>query len=477
MHQNKVEDIKGMFRKAVLFLFLLLCVIDSNFAGAESNNQRTRTVTIEEFLKVAIENDAVFEEILIDELTLKYSKDLQLPAKDIILSVKGQYESNITQDTDDSQATVSLSKLFQYIGTDISAEYKTTPSYSEAEDSSEITVLISQPIAKNAFGRANVLLSKIIGSEIDVTRYQIVEAYEDYLAAVMIAYYNWYSAYENLKIGESSYEQSTKLLKNIEQRRKSNIALPIDVNKVRIQTLSKKENLIALEENYEGILNFIKQAMRYKGDEILEPTDPFMYNKRDILFEEDYERFMKTSRTYRILNLLEKKSSLEVKRDANSLLPSTNLLFGYVAEGEDIDIKNREEMLYVGMSIVWPFPGQQERAQYETSKITKKKTILANENKYIQLETDLRNLYIQIEREKKLISTAEEKIALAESILKDETINYSYGKVTLNDFIDAVNLVDENKFNKIIHSVQLKILVTEWMRLTDQLISRKDIKK
>ena len=102
---------------------------------------------------------------------------------------------------------------------------------------------------------------------------------------------------------------------------------------------------------------------------------------------------------------------------------------------------------------------------------------MANENKYIQLETDLRNLYIQIERERKLILTADEKIVLAESILKDETINYSYGKVTLNDFIDAVNRVDENRFNKIIHSVQLKILMTEWMRLRDQLISRKDIKK
>jgi len=475
MHHKKVEDIKGMFRKAVLFL--LLCVINVNFAEAENNNQGTRTVTIEEFLKVAIENDTVFEEILIDELTLKYSKDLQLPAKDIILSVKGQYESNITQETDDSQTTISLSKLFPYIGTDISAEYKTTPSYSAAEDSSEITLLISQPIAKNAFGRATALLSKIIGAEIDVTGYQIVEAYEDYLANIMIAYYNWYSAYENLKIGESSYEQSIKLLKNIEERRRSNIALPIDVNKVRIQTLSKKENLIALEENYEGILNFIKQAMRYKGDDILEPQDPFMYDKRDIRFEDDYERFVKTSRTYRILDLLEKKSSLEVKRDANSLLPSTNLLFGYVAEGEDIDIKNREEMLYVGMSIVWPFPGQQERAQYETSKIIKQKTVLANENKYIQLETDLRNLFLEIERERKLISTADEKIVLAESILKDETINYSYGKVTLNDFIDAVNRVDENRFNKIIHSVQLKILMTEWMRLTDQLISRKDIKK
>ena len=80
---------------------------------------------------------------------------------------------------------------------------------------------------------------------------------------------------------------------------------------------------------------------------------------------------------------------------------------------------------------------------------------------------------MQIKRERELISRAEEKILLAESILKDETKNYSYGKVSLNDFIDAVNRVDENRFNKMLHAVQLKVLMTEWMRMTDQLVLKK----
>jgi hypothetical protein len=82
------------------------------------------------------------------------------------------------------------------------------------------------------------------------------------------------------------------------------------------------------------------------------------------------------------------------------------------------------------------------------------------------------NLFNQIKREQKLIDIAEEKITIAESILRDETRNYSYGKVSLNDFIDAVNRLDENKFNKIAHTIQLKILMTEWMRITDTLVSK-----
>lgn len=467
---------KYMYKELILCLFSFLFSISLVFAENKESNQSTRIFSIEEFIKTAIENDTVFEEILIDELALKYKKDLTLPVKDLVLAVKGQYEFFLDQNRNESEVALSLTKLFPYIGTNISAEYKTTPSASLDKNSSEFTVLISQPIAQNAFGKGTLLQDKIIGTEIDVAKHQIVEAYEDYLATVITAYYSWYLAYENLRIGESSYQQNLKLLENIRKRHRSNIALPIDVNKINIQVLSKKEDLVRLKEKYENILNFIKQALRSREDEILEPADPLGYDKREISFKQDYEKFMKTSRTYQILKLLEAKSLLEVKKEANDLLPSANLLLGYKMEGEDIGIERKDDLLFAGISTTWLFPNQKERAEYETSEITHRKGRLSKENKYVQLHTDLKNLFIQIEREKKLISIAEEKIALAELILEDETKNYSYGKVSLNDFIDAVNRVDENKFNRILHAVQLKILMTEWVRMTDQLIARNDIR-
>lgn len=468
-----MKNIIKIFTAAVL-VFLNFSILS---AEIEVKNKGARVLTIEEFLKTSVVKDTGFEEILIDELFLSYKKDLGLPAKDIVLSIKSQYEFFLDHDESGSAATIALSKLFPYTGTGITAQYKTVPSAVPGSDSSAFTLLISQPIARNAFGKATLLKDKIIGAEIDVIKHQVTEAYEDYLANIITTYFNWYLAYENLKIGESSYRQNLELLQNIRNRRSNSIALPIDVNKINIQVLVKKETLIKLQKKYENILNFIKQAIRQSVDDALEPTDPLMYDNRKISFDDDYEKFTKTSRTYSILNLLEEKSSLEVAYDADALLPSTNLLIGYEIDGEGTGIKNPEDMLFAGISITWPFPNQIYRAGLETSKIEDRKTRLANVNKYIQLHTDLKNLFIQIEREQKLISIAEEKIALAESILKDETRNYSYGKVTLNDFIDASNRVDESKFNRILRSVQLKILMTEWFRMTDRLISRKDIGK
>ncbi len=470
----KKKEKKGTCPFSPLFL-VAACLVCLNSvilsAGSGAENKSVRVLTIEEFIKTAVSKDTRFEEILIDEMSLKYKKGLVLPADDIVLAVKSQYEFFLDHNESGPAATIGLSKLFPFAGTDLSARYKTTPSAVPGSDSSAFTLLISQPIAKNAFGKATRLLDKITGAEIDVIKHQVTEAYEDYLANIITAYFNWYLAYENLKIGESSYSQNLELLQNIRNRRKNNIALPIDVNKINIQVLVKKENLIKLQEKYDNILNFIKQAVRHSGDETIAPDYPLMYDDRKISFDEDYKNFTQNSRTYRILNLLEEKSALEVAKNADALLPSTNLLLGYEMDGDGTGIKNPDDMLFAGVSVTWPFPDQVSRAGLETSKIADKKTRLSNANKYVQLRTDLKTLIIQIKSEEKLISIAEEKIALAESILKDETANYSYGKVSLNDFIDASNRVDENKFSKILRSVQLKVLKTEWLRMTDRLIS------
>lgn len=460
--------------KLIILYYFLFIIVQAVSAGenAEISNGN-RILPIEEFIKLSTKNDTSFEEILIDELSLQYSKDLTLPARDLVLSVKGQYNFFLSQNREEPESTVSLDKLFPYSATSISAAYKSKPSFSSQANASEFALSISQPIAQNAFGKATRLHDKILGVEIDVARHQIIEAYEDYFAVIINAYYDWYEAYENLKIGESSYAENLKLLKNVKERQSNKIALPIDVNKINIQVLAKEEKLVNLKEQYDRSLNIVEKAIRYTGNEFLEPLEPMLYKEKNIDFESGYRLFRKDSRTYQILNLLEEKSSLEVDKYADDLLPSINLLFGYTVNGDDFGIKNEDNKIIAGMSVDWPFPDQIDKAEYETSKITLDKRRLATKNTHFQLYTDLKNLHRQIEKEKELIAISDEKIQLAEAVVIDETENYSFGKVTLNDFIQSVNVLDDNRFNKTSYTVQLKKLILEWLRLTDQLIKNK----
>lgn len=442
-------------------------------AGAENR----RVLGFDEFLKLAVQNDTVFQQILIDELTLKYRKAIGLPAADLVFSVQNEYHYFPRQDRGDRAMSVSLSKLFPMIGTEISAEYETSPGFSSRQNSSDMTLMISQPIAENAFGRGTRLRSKIIGTEIDVARHQIIEAYEDYLATITKAYLSWYEAYENFKVGDSSYRENIKLQENMEARLKSNIALPIDLNKITLQVLAKKETLIDLRTAYDNALNFIETAIRHDGSETLVPEKPDLYESFVIDFESDYAKFEAESRTAYILRLLEERSDLSVKEEFDDLLPSINLQLGTTWDWTGLEADREDHLMFAAFSFDWSVFEQVDRGEYQTAKIARDKSRLTTESTLYQIYVDLRNLYQQINSQRELYEIAKEKITRARSVLDDETENYSFGKVTLNDYIDAVNTYDTNRFNSIRREVLIQTLIAEWLRLSDRLIERSPIKE
>ncbi|MBU1083512.1 MAG: TolC family protein, partial [Candidatus Omnitrophica bacterium] len=369
------------------------------------------------------------------------------------------------------------SKLFPYTGTEIEAGYSSTLSAGALDTvDAEFYASVSQPIARDAFGRATRLLDKIVGMEIDIAGYQIVEAYETYLSSIILIYYDWYEAYENVKTAENSYNESVKLLKNVEDREKSNIALPVDVNKVKLQTLRKEETLIELRNLYKQYTNLLKRSIGYDTERDLLPSPTDQYDNVNIDFEKDYKKFKEESRTSRTLDMLEEKGAFQVRKDADDLLPSIDLFAEYSIDASDRKLNNDDKKVMAGVTLEYPFPGQVEHAEYETSKIELKKRALDKVNTHISLYTELRNIYQEIENTRELIRIAEEKITVSQSIVNDDTVNYSYGKVILNNFIDEVNQLDLNRFSKIQYSIKLKRLIIDWLTLTDQLVRKKDLK-
>ncbi|MFC1808085.1 TolC family protein, partial [Candidatus Omnitrophota bacterium] len=286
-------------KKILCSLFLLLIAANAVY----SQEKVSKVLTLQEFIKQACQKDTVFQQILIDELALKYEKALQLPAADFVMSLEGQNTFLYRPKYNEPESTLSLSKLFPYTGTEIAADYSSSMSTSTRRVTSDFTVKVSQPIAQNAFGKNTRLLDKIVGVEIDVARYQIIEAYEDYLATLIQLYYDWYSAYENLRTGQNSYNENLKLLENIKERERNKIALPIDANKISLQVIAKKENLISLENSYESYLNSIEEAIRFDGSYKLAPQDSAAYDDLVINFENDYKTFRQKSRTSQVLSL------------------------------------------------------------------------------------------------------------------------------------------------------------------------------
>jgi outer membrane protein TolC len=436
-----------------------------------------RVLSIEEYVEKALENDRHFEEILIDELKLSYRNTLAVPAGDLLAELKGQYEYVTETDDASPEFSVSLDKLFPMSATELTAEYAGSFSATDSSESSSLSLKISQDIAGNAFGRINRMLSRLSGKEIRIAEFQIIEAYEKYLAQVIGYYYSWYLSYENLAIGKQSYAQGKKLLENMEERARNNIALPVDVNKINIQLLLKKESLAILQQEYDSISRTVKSSAGLADGEEVRPADPGAYLPLEIDHENAYAHFISSSRTGNVLRLLEETAGLELDIASAKLIPEIALYMYYDASGDGFSLNDPDESYYAGIQVDLPVPDSYDRASYKIEKIEEQKQKISTEHSYRLIKDGLEQLYLEIEREKLMLDIASQKIKLSDSILKDEQKNYSYGKISLNDYIDAVNRQDEMRFSSIQHRIKLKQLQIQWLEFTDSLVTRKPERK
>jgi len=454
-------------------LILLLLGIPAGGVGALADE---KNLSLEAFVRLAAARNSVFEEILIEELPLQYTATLALPADDLVISVKGSYILMLEDPDGGTEYGFSLDKLFPSTGTRLSASHSVDYGFGSRRNESGFSISVVQPLAENAFGRANRLIEKLSGIETRIARHQIAEAYEDYLASLMRLYYDWYAASENLATAASAYRDATTQLENVRERARNSIALSIDVNKIMVQVLSRKERLLTLQNDYDAQTNLVMEAIRADGTQRPVPVPP---DKPSRMPTNDFERelrlFRESSRTASMLTLLEEKAGTEVARAADRLLPSINLTAGYDLLGEDRFFTDRDHGLFAGMTLEWPLPGKQETARHETSRINRQRVYLSTGNTRLSLETSLKNLYREIERQYRLIELAEEKIAVSAAIVRDEKKNYSLGKARLNDLIDEVNRLEEHRFNRINREIELQKLIVEWKRLTDTLIQSKDL--
>lgn len=436
---------------------------------------QAQRLPIEEFIEKAVKADTSFEEILLERLYLQYNKALSLPVRDWLLSLKGQYDFVLDGDESNPEGTISLDKLFPETGTSLDISYKAGVTSDYSDNTSKIDISLSQDIAANAFGKVYRLRDKIVGLENDIAGYQILEAYEDYMGYVVAVYYYWYESYRNLEIGRSSYKENLKLLSNIEERKSSKIALDIDVNKIHLQVLGKEKKLVTLETIEKDALNTVATILRDENVIGLIPVEPNLHPQENIGKVEDTKDLVFKSRTLVTLRLLEEKSTLDIERYASEVLPTLNLIMGYSSDGDNLDFEESTSLLYAGFKVEYPFFNSKARANYEVAVLDKQKALLSMENISFSLAERIHNILLEIEQERKLLEISQKSKKLWEAVVEDESKNYIFGKATLNDYIAAVNKLDDSRFDCVRHLMNIKRLKLSYLRLTDQLVSDKDV--
>jgi len=126
-----------------ILIIIISIVVQPVLAATQTKQEK---LPLKEFIQQATQNDVTFETILIDQLSLKHRRDILLPDSDVIMDVKYQHHFYLNQNSNKPEATISLSKLFPYNGTQLSLSYNKTASSQVTADDSSLQFLITQPI-------------------------------------------------------------------------------------------------------------------------------------------------------------------------------------------------------------------------------------------------------------------------------------------------------------------------------------------
>lgn len=440
----------------LLIIFLTSCV----YAQPEE-------LTLVDFLKEAKKVNITFQQILIDELQVSFNQRIGLSAADIILSAQGDLVLNTDDGELSANESIGLSQLFPDTGTSWSLSIDNNHSLERSGMYTSFTALISQPLIRNAMGRLHHLQKKQIQINDEMLILQIREAYEDHMASLISLYYDWLLTYVIVDSTRISLIENQKLLRDIQDRYNNKIALLKDVNRIMLQVIEKKEQLITAQKDYANITNQIANALNIQQLNKYRPSlvSNSLYKKKN----EDINIIIQKTRQQQINDYL-----LESNKINNSILKADSLpqldLFAQLNRLESKQTNSTTTELNIGLSFESNLFQTQKKAEIEKSGWQMEKNRLVNQNKISDLHLRLSQLQENINYYQQVISSTQEKIELSKNIVLEENREYRIGKVSLDQLIRSKDQHDSYLTQLDIYKIKLETNKIEWLRLSDKLL-------
>lgn len=433
---------------------------------------QSRVITLDEFITSTCKNDSTFQYILMDKLFLEYREILSFQPSEVFLDVGGSY--GVSFDFDHyPQLNVSITKLFAQSSSSIVLSGKSAYLGNSRQNSFGIDYNIN--FIKNAFGRLYKLQKEKAAFSRKIVEYQILQTYESYLYSLITNYYDWLETYSVMLAAHVSYLEGEKLLENIEKKKKYYIAYQIDVDKAKLQLLNKREKVRRLKESFS---QFTIQIAYSIGDslkaDLIPDTINAYYDLANDIEEKIHNTPFDSTRSGKMFVALEQEDSLDFYLNMEDLLPSLTG-FGSLIVGERDGEILSNSTISTGVKLSLPIKKEHQKANVEISKLNLRKNALEMSNEKSLLTLQLSKLQSAMRYEKESIEVSQERLELAEIIHQAELKDYQNGRSSLNDLIQALNTIQENRLSKITAKIELARKRLEVMELLDLLITEKDM--
>ena len=419
-------------------------------------------------------SDPAYEQIQADRESITYIIDQGMPTPRTTLRIRNEKGINSETNQDTTVLTGSVNKEIVETGTALSATHTQTTRPDREEDVTQLR--LEQSLYKNMFGRDVRLRKENLTLREQLRTFEVLENYESYLVQGLNRYLTLNKIYNDYKLAEKLYKEALNLHKNVQAKRRSNIASVTDVKRSELLLLLRQEEQALLKSQYETARQEIETVLKTKMHE-------FESNESQQLVEllEKQKMAVKESavdsfRAYQIASLRKVMADQEVTLIKREFGPEVNLIAGYNKDDSTrfaTSIKRTETV--IGIQLEIPLGDDQAKAQTQLAKVDSLRAQIHERQTKLAFEQQLTALTLRLDQQKEQLKIDGRKVELMESIVDDDEKRFSIGRLELERLIELKN--NYATYRKQYEQSKLSYLqsLIEWLALNDKLIEIIDV--
>ena len=450
--------------KAFSLVFLLL-----------STSVYSQELSLDDFIKVILENNPGVQNILIENNISMASRDASLGINDAILS--SNFSLSHTEQNkifgfeattrDNSNLSISYNKVFSNSGTRLLLNYNNI--YTEQNPAAtaagtqyyqpSFTVKLTQPLLKNKNGiqdRLNIDLSEL---NLKLTKLNSKEILESYITQLAALYIDWYLASQEASISKEVYQQAVEQEKLTRTKVKRQVSEPyelLNAQEIREDYYSRWQQTLG---RFTGLTRKIKHQInidnKLKNSGFV-PTDPKTSSL--ILSEHNFIRknnYLETvSRLNAILNTIKQQQTILVEAKNNARASDLNLSVGYTRHGIDSSFNDshnsslNKDDYSIMLEYKYALGNRKADGDFRSQLAQKRKINYDIKQKLIDANANLENLIAQSTQLDVAIKSVDRKIIFSRKKIIKEKRLYRIGKLDLFQLLKDQSSHLESRLNR-----------------------------
>ncbi|MFC1496728.1 TolC family protein [Candidatus Margulisiibacteriota bacterium] len=321
---------------------------------------------------------------------------------------------------------------------------------------SDLSVTISQPLLKNAFGYATRAGLDIADAALKLAEIKLKEDWEDFIASLKDDYLTWQQQYLNLKVQKKRFKKAKAQLKLIKRQRRYGLSEDLDV--VQTEQLEKGYALM-LEQAEMNFKNQTRKVFNLMGekDGLGRVCFPQKINNSDSLMGQEalVNYLIKNSNIRRTADLLVamKKKTCQIKRNAE--WPDANLVLQARPNSKENALQDsvsrigENDEYTVTLNVKRGLFNDQAQAERQRAEEDFKKAKSDRDNILLNSKIGLQSLYNTLNSMERLIKLSKTNLKLATKRLRLEEKKLRQGRNSMFFVLqaEAALLEAENNLN------------------------------